>query len=513
MIEMNKSVLTSFTISCLLSTMFLMGLSFNIQTVKASGTIYIRTDGSVDPPTANITSADDVTYYFTDNNYDEIVVERSNIMIDGDGYTLQGAGSGKGIDLTATSNVTIKNMKIKAFAHGIWLRQSSNNKIVGSTIANNTYGVWIYGSNNTLSENMIANSSISGVVIDVDSSNNTLSGNKIINNTNGVWFYCMHALASDNKFYHNNFINNTQQVYFHWFVYANVWDDGYPSGGNYWSDYNGTDSDHDGIGDTPYIIDANNTDYHPLMGMFSDFDVTWEEQVYNVNTMCNSTILSSKFMDAITTLTFDVTGPNETVGFCRITIPKALMKGPYTVYIDANEVTVNELLVSNTTHAFLYFAYIHSTHTITIVSWTERYDRLVEDFQNLNATLYELLGNITDLKEEYDSLLTVTSDMQEQINSLNSTCNNLQTLIDDLQKQVDLLNSTQQISVDELQGQIESTNSTLTSGQDTVINELNNVRNLMYIFIATTIILIATTVYFAIRKPKTRPKRKTKKKP
>jgi outer membrane protein assembly factor BamB len=54
----------------------------------------------------------------------------------------------------------------------------------------------------------------------------------------------------------------------------NVWDDSYPSGGNYWSNYAGTDlysgpyqniTGSDGIGDTPYIIDANNRDNYPLM--------------------------------------------------------------------------------------------------------------------------------------------------------------------------------------------------------------------------------------------------------
>jgi len=328
---MGKTASTTM-LTLLLTSM--LTLAFNIQPVKASGTIYIRADGSIDPPTANITTTDNVTYIFTGNNYEEIVVERSNIIIDGNGYTLQGTEE-IAFFLYERSNVTIKSTKIETFRYGVWIDSSSNNKIsdceisggeygvylldwncdhntiagnkitkkgrgiyVASTSYNNTIlgneitncqvGVWLESSNNTVSgnsitepmggyeygirlyassRNMISGNNIEnhqyGIGFYGFARNNTISENNITNNDNGVFF--LGFSPSGNSFFHNNFIGNHQQVSRDDPHTINIWDDGYPSGGNYWSDYNGIDADGDGIGDTPYVIDANNTDRYPLM--------------------------------------------------------------------------------------------------------------------------------------------------------------------------------------------------------------------------------------------------------
>jgi parallel beta-helix repeat protein len=84
--------------------------------------------------------------------------------------------------------------------------------------------------------------------------------------------------TKDNKIYHNNFVNNADQVEPDSSPLYNAWDNGYPSGGNYWSDYNGSDLYHgsgqnligtDGIGDTAYSICNYNQDHYPLMGQWS----------------------------------------------------------------------------------------------------------------------------------------------------------------------------------------------------------------------------------------------------
>jgi hypothetical protein len=81
----------------------------------------------------------------------------------------------------------------------------------------------------------------------------------------------------------NNFITSTGQIYM--YLSANSWDNGYPTGGNYWSTHAGAaidlfrgvgqnESGSDGIGDSPYIFGSNETDHYPLMGPFGPSTMT-----------------------------------------------------------------------------------------------------------------------------------------------------------------------------------------------------------------------------------------------
>jgi parallel beta-helix repeat protein len=177
-----------------------------------------------------------------------------------------------GIWLVESSNCSIYgNDANNNIAFGIALSSSSNNTIMGNNAKSNTQDgiILSYSDNNEVADNNIK-SNRDGINVEY-SSNNRIFGNNITNNNwRGVFIF----LSSDNKFYHNNFIDNgIRHVEFYYSGYANVWDNGYPSGGNYWSDYTGMDlyrgpyqneTGSDGIGDTPYVIDEDNQDNYPL---------------------------------------------------------------------------------------------------------------------------------------------------------------------------------------------------------------------------------------------------------
>jgi len=328
-------------------------------------TYYIKADGSVQPFTSLISTADNITYTFTGNLYGSIVVEKDNIVVDGAGYMLQRNGTGRGIELTDRNNVTIKNMEIEHFQSGIWIQNSSDIDVFRNKIVNNTFGIWIFCSNNTVYGNTITNNSDSGLVIDIYSSNNIVYGNNITYNNRGTWL----IMASDNILYHNNFVDNTQQVYVSASGYANIWDDDVE--GNYWSDYAGSDLDSggNGIGDDPYVVDLNNTDRFPLMGPISFFNAgTWDEVTYYAHTITNSTVSDFYFSQNDGLISFNVTGLDSSVGFCRVGIPKDLLYSPDPGdwVVRVNGTVVPFRVQEFETYSFIYFTYSHSTQNVQI---------------------------------------------------------------------------------------------------------------------------------------------------
>ena len=186
--------------------------------------------------------------------------------------------STEGISLSSCTNCTITNSTSSKSGTGICLISSSNNTVSNDTLTNNSVGVSVEdgGGNNTIIGNDIS-FNWQGVVLSEGVEDNFVLNNWVVDNENlGIFLgECWGAVI-----FHNNFINNS--AYEFW---SNEWDNGYPSGGNYWSDYNGTDQysgqyqnviGSDGIGDTPHSIcseNGNDFDHYPLMSPWLPQDV------------------------------------------------------------------------------------------------------------------------------------------------------------------------------------------------------------------------------------------------
>jgi parallel beta-helix repeat protein len=269
-------------------TICTISLVFNTQTVFAEEAIHIRSDGSVSPLTAPITRAGN-TYTFTANISDPIVIEKDDIVIDGNGYTLLGSGENYGLSLGYRSNVTIRKTRITGYHYGVLMNLSTSNTVTENFIENNALSaIWLESSTTTSITNNTLTNNYCGILL-TQSANNNITSEYAKNDTIGIWIMgstgntvrnCTFADSevcgiwldqSSATIYSNNFINNTRQAVTT--NSTNTWDNGYPTGGNYWSNYTGVDvksgpnqdqPGSDGIIDAPYKVDANNTDRYPL---------------------------------------------------------------------------------------------------------------------------------------------------------------------------------------------------------------------------------------------------------
>ena len=172
------------------------------------------------------------------------------------------------VALVNCTGITVRNLLLARNYEGVLLAYTTNSTIAQNNVTGNSgLGIWlISSSSNAISGNSVTNNS-EGIWFDSSSTNNII-GNYVENNGDGIGL----SSSSGNMIYHNNFVDNNHQVFVDDWS-ANAWDDGYPSGGNYWSDYetrypNATETDSSGVWNTPYIIDDNNTDHCPLINPF-----------------------------------------------------------------------------------------------------------------------------------------------------------------------------------------------------------------------------------------------------
>lgn len=156
---------------------------------------------------------------------------------------------------------------VRLGCYGIRLEGSSNNSITGNSFVDCPKGVRILSSscNNVVENNAISGSRYVGIEVIEDANHNRITFNNIVDNEVGANF----TNSSNNQVHHNGFIDNGVLVSSRSEDEANFFDDG--TEGNYWSSYNGTDGNGDGVGDVPYIIDESNQDNYPLVNNIPEF--------------------------------------------------------------------------------------------------------------------------------------------------------------------------------------------------------------------------------------------------
>lgn len=229
--------------------------------------------------------------YTTHSLVRNVSVEESwhGIIVDGSPYNLitqntadGNAASGIQIRYTSNNNVTYNSVSNTSCC-GIWLEDCTFCTVVGNTV-NYTYpgaggqeceGAGILVDDSALCSvvgNNVTRSTYGIAVGPSDSIQNVIAGNNLEGNGVGLLL----AEAQYNIIYHNNFVRNEVQAQNFWMGWSqpthNTLDLGI-YGGNYWSNYNGSDSNHDGIGDTPYTINQANIDRYPLMHSWRLWDV------------------------------------------------------------------------------------------------------------------------------------------------------------------------------------------------------------------------------------------------
>jgi parallel beta-helix repeat protein len=184
------------------------------------------------------------------------LVNCANIIV----QNLNLAGNGHGVFFYNTSNSRIENVTVSKNSYGIYVQNSANNTVAFNHCSQNWVGICLLDSRHVTVDSNTATSNEKGISL-YEADNNLITRNTLSNNLYGIRFFD----SGLNQAFHNNLVENTHQADLI-VSYKNVWDNGFE--GNFWSDYNGTDTSTppDGIGETN--VPWQGLDYYPLTNLY-----------------------------------------------------------------------------------------------------------------------------------------------------------------------------------------------------------------------------------------------------
>jgi parallel beta-helix repeat protein len=244
----------------------------------------------------------------------------------------------------------------------------------------------LYSDRNTICYNTIVKTDWAGISL-LSSNSNTIEGNTISGIT---WNSRSGALRMDDctggSVYNNNFVTNSRNVFLLSTTNTTWTRRDY---GNYWDDYNGKDAESDGIGDTPYIIDATNNDTYPLMGRFHHYEVSKQNVTFPVQLISNSTIndltysLNATYPEGMFEL--NVSGNQAVKGFCLLVFPRVLIAPPYNVTINGEPPILSRSSADD--EATLYFAYPHGDAQNNIIVTSQFSIRVPQDYPTIQDAI------------------------------------------------------------------------------------------------------------------------------
>jgi parallel beta-helix repeat protein len=214
-----------------------------------------------------------------------IIITSNDVVFDGAGYTIDGAfvwnPNYHGIyvyNSTTLTNITVKNLKVTDWYHGIFYNNVINGNITNNIGTSNVDNIELSSSNKITIINNKGNLNYNGIVLS--------SSNSIIVTYNNMQFNSagIYLSYANNTTVYNNYFNNTINAFDNG---NNTWNitktagvniiGGPYLGGNFWASPNGTgfsqtcaDADKDGICDSTYMLSSQNTDYLPLAYYTSD---------------------------------------------------------------------------------------------------------------------------------------------------------------------------------------------------------------------------------------------------